>query len=111
MNPTHVYIDGFNLYYGALKKTPYKWLNIKRLAETILPQNRITSVKYFTARVQGSESDPDQPQRQEILFRAFRTVPEIEIHSKALSPNQPEWQNVMERARSRFGRRKKKALT
>jgi hypothetical protein len=33
MNPTHVYIDGFNLYYGALKKTPYKWLNIKRLAD------------------------------------------------------------------------------
>jgi hypothetical protein len=20
-----VYIDGFNLYYGALKGTPYKW--------------------------------------------------------------------------------------
>jgi very-short-patch-repair endonuclease len=24
---TIVYIDGFNLYYGAVRKTPYRWLN------------------------------------------------------------------------------------
>jgi len=24
---TNVYIDGYNLYYGRLKHTPYKWLN------------------------------------------------------------------------------------
>ena len=23
---THVYVDGFNLYFGALRGTPYKWL-------------------------------------------------------------------------------------
>ena len=22
-----VYVDGFNLYYGSLKRTPYKWLD------------------------------------------------------------------------------------
>ena len=28
---TYVYVDGFNLYYGAVKGTPYKWLNINAL--------------------------------------------------------------------------------
>jgi hypothetical protein len=25
---TNVYVDGFNLYYGCLKGTPYKWLDL-----------------------------------------------------------------------------------
>jgi len=28
---TNVYVDGFNLYYRALKRTPYKWLNLDRI--------------------------------------------------------------------------------
>ncbi len=27
---TNVYVDGFNFYYGAVKGTPYKWLDIRR---------------------------------------------------------------------------------
>jgi len=27
---TVIYIDGFNLYYGALRGTPYKWLDIEK---------------------------------------------------------------------------------
>lgn len=35
---TRVYIDGFNLYYGRLKGTPYKWLDTLKLFENqILP--------------------------------------------------------------------------
>jgi hypothetical protein len=26
-----VYIDGFNLYYGAVKGSPYKWLDLAAL--------------------------------------------------------------------------------
>ena len=33
---TNLYIDGFNLYYGALKDTPYKWLDLRSLAEVLL---------------------------------------------------------------------------
>ena len=29
---TQVYVDGFNLYYGALKDTPFKWLDPVKLA-------------------------------------------------------------------------------
>ena len=34
---TNLYIDGFNLYYRALKDTPFRWLDLRRLAETLFP--------------------------------------------------------------------------
>ncbi len=34
---TRIYIDGYNLYYGCLKNTPYKWLDVHALVERILP--------------------------------------------------------------------------
>ena len=33
---TSIYIDGFNLYYGAVKDTPYKWLNLDTLCRLLL---------------------------------------------------------------------------
>lgn len=33
---TYVYIDGFNFYYGAVKDTPYKWLDFKKLLGFLL---------------------------------------------------------------------------
>lgn len=33
---TRVYVDGFNLYYGCLKGTPWKWLNLVALFERVL---------------------------------------------------------------------------
>jgi predicted transcriptional regulator len=63
---TAIYVDGFNLYYRALKGTPYKWLNLEALARHMLrPTNQITAVKYFTARVSARPNDPDQPVRQD----------------------------------------------
>lgn len=47
---TIVYVDGFNLYYGAVKNTPYRWLDLKALFGRLLePRNRIIAVKYYTA--------------------------------------------------------------
>lgn len=77
---TYVYIDAFNLYYGALKGTPYKWLNPLKLAETLLfSQHRIERIKYFTAKVNSRPKDPDQPMRQNMYLRALRTIPNLEI--------------------------------
>ena len=33
---TNVYIDGWNLYYGAIKKTPYRWLDLRAVSEALL---------------------------------------------------------------------------
>jgi uncharacterized LabA/DUF88 family protein len=77
---TYIYIDGFNFYYGAVKGTPFKWLNFKELFKKLLaPHHKILRIKYFTAIVSG-KFDPDQPQRQKTFLRALQTqIPEIEI--------------------------------
>jgi uncharacterized LabA/DUF88 family protein len=75
----YVYVDGFNLYYGAVKDTPYKWLNILSLCQRLLPKNEIVKIKYFTALVTARPGDPDQPNRQQIYLRALKTIPYLEI--------------------------------
>jgi len=72
---TIVYVDGFNLYYGALKGTPYRWLDILAMSRKILsPKNHIVGIKYFTARVLPRPSNPGQPLRQEIYLRALKSL-------------------------------------
>jgi hypothetical protein len=70
---TIVYVDGFNLYYGALKGTPYKWLDLCSLFGRVLPAgHQLVKVKYFTARVTPLPGDADAPIRQDIYLRALR---------------------------------------
>jgi len=78
---TYIYIDGFNFYYRAVRKTPYKWLDFKELFTKLLnPTNQIIAIKYFTARVTG-KFDPDQPIRQKTYLRALQKhIPEISIY-------------------------------
>jgi hypothetical protein len=76
---TTVYIDGFNLYYGAVKDTPYRWLDVRTMCELLLPRHEIGTIKYFTARVRGWEHDPDAPTRQDTYLRALRTVPGLQL--------------------------------
>ena len=77
---TFVYVDGFNLYYRALKRSPYKWLNLKRMCDLALGDKyEVVCVKYYTARV-SAIVDPDQPRRQQIYLAALRTLPEIKIY-------------------------------
>lgn len=33
---TTIYVDGFNLYYGCLRKTSYKWLDLRALSYKLL---------------------------------------------------------------------------
>ena len=37
---SRIYVDSFNLYYGALKGTPFKWLDPVDLACRVLPLGR-----------------------------------------------------------------------
>jgi uncharacterized LabA/DUF88 family protein len=76
---TNVYVDGFNLYYGALRGTPYKWLDLGALCRNLLPKNKIHRIKYFTARVTPRPTDPTQPARQAAYLRAVSTLANVEI--------------------------------
>lgn len=78
---TFVYIDGFNLYYGAVKGSPYKWLDLKALFTRILrSENKILAIKYYTAKVSARPDDPGAPTRQTIFLDALKAhIPELEI--------------------------------
>lgn len=76
---TYVFVDGFNLYYGCLRGTPYKWLDLSRLFATILKNTHVDKIYYFTARIKPRTDDPDQNARQETYLRAIRTIENLEI--------------------------------
>lgn len=79
MPKTIVYIDGFNLYYGALKRTPYKWLDVGRLCTLMLPQDNIVAINYYTALVSARPGNPTAPNDQQVYLRALRTIPNLSI--------------------------------
>ncbi len=69
-----VYIDGFNLYYGALRGGPHKWLNLERYFQLLLPNDSIQKIRYFTARVVGSHAIS-----QDTYLAALSTLPLVEV--------------------------------
>ncbi len=77
---TNVYIDTFNLYYGLLKGSPYRWLDLHKLCQTELPTNQINRIRCFSARVIARPGDPDQRNRQNAYFRALETLPNLTMH-------------------------------
>jgi uncharacterized LabA/DUF88 family protein len=76
---TSVYVDGFNLYYGAVKDTPYKWLDIRKMCELAFPRNAIGEIHYCTAIVRDAPWDPQQSTRQQMFIRALETTG-VEVH-------------------------------
>ena len=77
---TVVYIDGFNLYYRALRESRHKWLNLHALCEAALPQTcDIVAINYYTARVSGSRN-PNSPKDQNTYLKALGTLPNLHIH-------------------------------
>lgn len=76
----NVYVDGFNLYYGSLYRTGFKWLNLHAFCQATFPADQINRIRYFTARVKARPNDPDQPVRQDTFFRALRTLPNLYTH-------------------------------
>lgn len=76
----YVYVDGFNLYYGSLRKTKQKWLNLQELFRLLLPRDSIIGIKYYTARVKPQPHDPSAPLRQQMYLRALETLPNLSLH-------------------------------
>ena len=74
---TNVYIDGFDLYNRAVKDTSYKWLNLSKLCQALLPRHEIHRIRYFTALVHARPNDPQAPQRQQIYLWALKTIPSL----------------------------------
>lgn len=76
----NVYVDAFNLYYGCLFGTAFKWLDLHAFCQGSFPADQINRIRYFTARIPANPHDPDKPVRQDTYFRALRTLPALSIH-------------------------------
>jgi uncharacterized LabA/DUF88 family protein len=86
------YVDGFNLYFGLRDKglRRYYWLNVRRLAESILRPNQVlVETKYFTARISGAKGgDPRnraarlnaKRKRQSDFLEALETLTDFTIY-------------------------------
>ena len=73
-------IDGFNLYYRALRNTPHKWLDIAAMSRAALPAScQIEAIKYHTDHISG-RVDPGAPRRQYAYLRAIATLAKVAIH-------------------------------
>jgi hypothetical protein len=79
MAGTYVYIDGYNLYYRALKGTGYKWLDLEGFADAIAGHG-VTRVRHFTAAVKSQPGDGGARQRQTVYWRALKTLPRVRKH-------------------------------
>lgn len=83
----YVYVDGFNVYYHALRGTNHKWLDVRALATELLDKSdRIEIVRYFTADVSPRAGDADAPNRQIAYLRALVSIPNIRIHKGRFLP-------------------------
>lgn len=77
---TAVHVDGYNLYYGRLRGTPYKWLNLRRLVESLLreqnPAHRLAELAYYTAGVKSRFASHGQAsvEAQSRYFEAIATT-------------------------------------
>ncbi len=77
---TIVYIDGFNLYYRALRHSNHKWLDIAAMSKAALgAAHTVTAVKYYTARISG-RTDATALARQHAYLRALSGLPDVHFY-------------------------------
>jgi uncharacterized LabA/DUF88 family protein len=72
---TIVYVDGLNLYYGSLRGTAFKWLDLYTLfRDCVLETDAdVEQIRYYTAPIKASSSDdPASPMRQQRYLRALK---------------------------------------
>lgn len=74
---TIAYIDGYNLYYGLLRKSQYKWLDVYALFRdhALNQSSDLVEVRYYTAPMLGKMSDDlESPIRQRRYLQALRKM-------------------------------------
>jgi hypothetical protein len=64
------YVDGLSLYYGSLRGTPYRWLDLRAVATGLKLEPGITRIHYFATL------DPDAARAgtQQTYLRALRAI-------------------------------------
>lgn len=78
-NRTFIYVDGFNLYHGAIKGTRHHWFDIPEAMRRLLPGCDINLIRYFTAVVSDRPDDPQKSLRQMTYIRALRALGTVSV--------------------------------
>jgi hypothetical protein len=87
---TSIYIDGFNLYYGLLKGSMYKWVDLDCLVRKYLDpsKNPIQQIKYFTALVKSRPNDPQERFSYELgKYAMFKERLRLNVAASCQFPN------------------------
>jgi uncharacterized LabA/DUF88 family protein len=86
---TNVYVDGYNLYYGCLRGSPYKWLDLRALCGNVLdPIHVIDRIRYFTALTKPTAKNPNQHIRQQAYIRALQAADaKLTVHLGSFQSN------------------------
>lgn len=104
---TIAYVDGYNLYYSRLRGTPFKWLDLHALLQSILhiqdPAMELVQVRYFTAPVISrlASHGPASVEAQHAYLRAlqFRGI-EVTLGRHQLEPGlAPRYQSGLPASR------------
>lgn len=94
--PVYAYVDGMNLYYGALKRHPgYRWLDIPAMVANLVPGLTIARTRYYTARIKATFPGDPGPGRQRIYLEALQSRPQITI-KEGVYADWPRWQRLDE---------------
>ncbi len=82
----YAYVDAFNFYYGLTKDTPYRWCNLAKLCEILLPDDPVDAIKVFAAYSKSFPNNPGAHLRQKTYLRALQTIPNLELYMSKFSP-------------------------
>ena len=82
-----VYVDGFNFDYAAFDKgrgkhAAFRWLDLPRFFDVVLPGLDITHIRCFTAKVRPAPWKPTDfanTARQERYLRAIASLPRTTV--------------------------------
>lgn len=75
---TIAYVDGYNLYYGRLRHSSYKWLDLQALIASIVraqaPASELVGVKLYTSMIKEalSRKGRESVNAQDAYHRAIR---------------------------------------
>jgi hypothetical protein len=78
-----VYVDAFNLAYGARNSCEplglsHKWLNLSKMLQNVVSDYDVQRIRYFTANLKPHDSTKARKQRA--YLRALRTLSGLTIH-------------------------------
>lgn len=74
----YAYIDGFNLYYGCLEDSPWKWLDVRKFIGLMFPKVDLLVVRYFTAFLRPRPGMTETKAEEAARIRQLKYVAALE---------------------------------